>query len=305
MTEYIKANAVAGWTNLGSTITGLKNTPELRWASPLDLKNAVEKAFLETFGAKETAKAKAKVCFPISVDRSRMFVPRHSFTEFWIFIQEPKKEAKDKPTKQTEANFSVSASGSSKSVFEEGFLGRLHKPGENPQIKPSLREEHLKATGGLVYTRFPPEPNGYLHIGHSKAIFVNFGYAAHHGGKCYLRYDDTNPEKEEGRYFESILETVRWLGFEPWKITYSSDYFDQLYELAVVLIKKDKAYICHCTGELARYAWSSRYSDVHIHWCFVQARKFTNTEVVIMEVRERHANIGIALSRSRYESSKG
>ncbi|EIM88595.1 glutamine-tRNA ligase [Stereum hirsutum FP-91666 SS1] len=222
VTEYIKANAVAGWTNLGSTITGLKNTPELRWASPLDLKNAVEKAFLETFGAKETAKAKAK---------------------------EPKKEAKDKPTKQAEANFSVSASGSSKSVFEEGFLGRLHKPGENPQIKPSLREEHLKATGGLVYTRFPPEPNGYLHIGHSKAIFVNFGYAAHHGGKCYLRYDDTNPEKEEGRYFESILETVRWLGFEPWKITYSSDYFDQLYELAVVLIKKDKAYICHCTGE--------------------------------------------------------
>lgn len=98
-----------------------------------------------------------------------------------------------------------------------------------------------------MWTRFPPEPNGYLHIGHSKAIFVNFGYAAHQGGKCYLRYDDTNPEKEEERYFESILEMVRWLGFEPWKITYSSDYFDELHALAVKLIKRGKAYVCHCS----------------------------------------------------------
>lgn len=126
----------------------------------------------------------------------------------------------------------------------------MHKPGGNPQINDKLREAHLAATGGQVWTRFPPEPNGYLHIGHSKAIFVNFGYAAHNNGKCYLRYDDTNPEKEEARYFESILEMVRWLGFEPWKITYSSDYFTELYELAVELIKRDKAYVCHCTREL-------------------------------------------------------
>ena len=106
----------------------------------------------------------------------------------------------------------------------------------------------MKATGGQVWTRFPPEPNGYLHIGHSKAIFVNFGYAAHHDGRCYLRYDDTNPEAEEARYFESILEIVRWLGYEPWKITYSSDYFQHLYELAVELIRRDKAYACHCSG---------------------------------------------------------
>ena len=133
-------------------------------------------------------------------------------------------------------------------MFAEGFLGRLHKPGENPQVHPHLREQHLAATGGQVWTRFPPEPNGYLHIGHSKAIFVNFGYAAYHGGKCYLRYDDTNPEAEEAQYFESILETVRWLGFEPWKITYSSDYFDKLYELGEELIRRDKGYVCHCTG---------------------------------------------------------
>lgn len=148
-----------------------------------------------------------------------------------------------------------------KSVFEEGFLGQLHKPGGNPQIHPHLREAHLAATGGQVWTRFPPEPNGYLHIGHSKAIFVNFGYAAHHGGKCYLRYDDTNPEKEEARYFESILEMVRWLGFEPWKITYSSDYFAELYDLAVELIKRDKAYVCHCSR--------SSLSFIYLHLYFI------------------------------------
>lgn len=82
----------------------------------------------------------------------------------------------------------------------------------------------------------------------SKAIAVNFGYAAYHKGTCNLRYDDTNPEAEEQVYFDSILEIVRWLGFEPHRITYSSDHFDQLYGLAVELIKRDKAYVCFCTG---------------------------------------------------------
>jgi glutaminyl-tRNA synthetase len=121
--------------------------------------------------------------------------------------------------------------------------------GENLQVKPELMEKHLKETGGLVMTRFPPEPNGYLHIGHAKAININFGFAKAFGGHCYLRYDDTNPEVEEEQYFMSILEMVRWLGFEPWKITYSSDHFDRLFELAVDLIRRDKAYICHCSGE--------------------------------------------------------
>lgn len=218
--EYIKTNAVSGWANLGAVIGNLKTSPELRWANPLELKNTVERAFSESFGAKEAAKPKAK---------------------------ESKKDSV--PKAKTADSSAGSASTSTKVVFEEGFLGKLHKPGENPQINAGLRDAHLAATGGLVYTRFPPEPNGFLHIGHSKAIFVSFGYAAHHGGKCYLRYDDTNPEAEEGRYFESILEMVRWLGYEPWKITYSSDYFDRLYELAVELIRRDKAYICHCTGE--------------------------------------------------------
>ena len=160
-------------------------------------------------------------------------------------MQEPKSV---KSAEASASSTSTPALSNPRSVFGEGFLGKLHKPGENPQVRPALRDAHLKATGGMVYTRFPPEPNGYLHIGHSKAIFINFGYAAHHGGRCYLRYDDTNPEAEEAAYFESILEIVRWLGFEPWKITYSSDYFDELYDLAVELTRRDRAYVCHCTG---------------------------------------------------------
>ena len=100
-----------------------------------------------------------------------------------------------------------------------------------------------------VVTRFPPEPNGYLHIGHAKAITVNFGFAKHHGGQCYLRFDDTNPEAEEEKYFTAIKDMVKWLGFTPKEITYSSDNFDKLYEKAEQLINCGKAYVCHCDGK--------------------------------------------------------
>ncbi|XP_033354259.1 probable glutamine--tRNA ligase isoform X2 [Bombus vosnesenskii] len=133
----------------------------------------------------------------------------------------------------------------------------FHKPGENYKtegyiITPNthkLLQEHLKITGGKVITRFPPEPNGILHIGHAKAININFGYAAAHDGICYLRYDDTNPEKEEEKFFIGIREMVEWLGYKPAKITHSSDYFQQLYEWAIVLIEKDLAYVCHQSSE--------------------------------------------------------
>ena len=95
----------------------------------------------------------------------------------------------------------------------------------------------------------PPEPNGFLHIGHSKAIAINFGFAKYHGGECYLRLDDTNPEEEEKVFEESIIETVRWLGFRPKAVTYSSDNFQRLYDLAEDLIQKDKAYVCSCTSK--------------------------------------------------------
>ena len=99
-----------------------------------------------------------------------------------------------------------------------------------------------------VHTRFPPEPNGYLHIGHAKAITVNFGFAKSYGGVCNLRYDDTNPAKEEEQFFVSIKAMVNWLGFEPARITYSSDDFGRLYELAEELVRRGKAYVCHCSG---------------------------------------------------------
>lgn len=109
--------------------------------------------------------------------------------------------------------------------------------------------EHLRATGGRVVTRFPPEPNGYLHIGHAKAMFVDFGMAAARGGDCFLRFDDTNPEAEKREYIDHIQEIIAWMGWTPHRVTYSSDYFDRLHELAVQLIKGGNAYVCHQTGE--------------------------------------------------------
>ncbi|MFP4024480.1 MAG: glutamine--tRNA ligase, partial [Thiohalospira sp.] len=110
----------------------------------------------------------------------------------------------------------------------------------------SIIEEDLKnnKNNGIVYTRFPPEPNGYLHIGHAKSICLNFGLAQKYNGKTNLRFDDTNPEKEEVEYVDSIKEDVRWLGFE-WEgeARFASDYFDQLYEWAIKLIKQGDAYV--------------------------------------------------------------
>ncbi len=107
-----------------------------------------------------------------------------------------------------------------------------------------LEDLHTNKYGGRVHTRFPPEPNGYLHIGHAKSIVLNFGLAAEFGGKTNVRFDDTNPSKEETEYVESIIEDVRWLGFD-WesRLFYASDYFDQLYEWAIQLIKAGKAYV--------------------------------------------------------------
>jgi len=106
---------------------------------------------------------------------------------------------------------------------------------------------------GRVHTRFPPEPNGYLHIGHAKSICLNFGLAAEFGGKTNLRFDDTNPEKEEQEYVDSIIDNVRWLGFQ-WQepVCYASDYFDQLYEWAQRLVRAGKAFVCDLTAEEMR-----------------------------------------------------
>ena len=107
--------------------------------------------------------------------------------------------------------------------------------------------------GGRVITRFPPEPNGYLHIGHAKSICLNLGLAQEFGGECHLRFDDTNPSREEVEYVQAIQEDVRWLGFD-WgqNLFYASDYFGQLYEYAIRLIDKGKAYVCDLTSDEVR-----------------------------------------------------
>jgi len=135
--------------------------------------------------------------------------------------------------------------------------------GETP-VESSTRSNFIRDTiiedlksgkhGGRVQTRFPPEPNGYLHIGHAKAIYLDFGLAAEFGGKCNLRFDDTNPSKEETEYVDSIQEDVRWLGFEWDALFYASDYFAQLYDWAVQLIKAGKAYVCDLSAaEIREY----------------------------------------------------
>ncbi len=123
-------------------------------------------------------------------------------------------------------------------------------------IKEIIQEDlRTNKWGGRVQTRFPPEPNGYLHIGHAKSICLNFGTAAEFGGKCNLRFDDTNPSKEEVEYVDSIKEDVRWLGFD-WedRLFFASDYFEQMYEYAVQLVKQGRAFVCDLSAdEITQY----------------------------------------------------
>ncbi|RLB15353.1 MAG: glutamine--tRNA ligase [Deltaproteobacteria bacterium] len=132
-----------------------------------------------------------------------------------------------------------------------------------PEAKPKPSKDFIRAIidedlrtnkyEGRVHTRFPPEPNGYLHIGHAKSICLNFGIAEEYGGLCNLRFDDTNPSKEDVEYVQSIMEDVRWLGYD-WgdRLYYASDYFEQLYQYAIELIRKGKAYVCDLSPEEIR-----------------------------------------------------
>ncbi|XP_042033190.1 glutamine--tRNA ligase, cytoplasmic-like isoform X3 [Salvia splendens] len=184
--------------------------------------------------------------------------------------EKPVKKKKEKPAKAEVRLFNeksvVEVTAPEKPTEEEiNPFSIFPSPDENFKVhteiyfsdRPVLRacnskeilEKHLKVTGGKVHTRFPPEPNGYLHIGHAKAMFVDFGLAKERGGGCYLRFDDTNPEAEKKEYIDHIEEIVGWMGWEPFKITYTSDYFQELYELAVELIRRDHAYVDHQTPD--------------------------------------------------------
>ncbi|VEU19551.1 DEKNAAC100451 [Brettanomyces naardenensis] len=199
----------------------VKSLESLKWASPSLFKPAIDSLLLEYLGPKDERDIVKK--------KSKKAAPAKS-----------KQEEKVEDTLQLDKLHNM---------FVEGFLGDLHKPGKEPQKWDDVKAAHAEFIQGQVYTRFPPEPNGFLHIGHSKAIMVNFGYAKYYGGHCYLRFDDTNPEKEDQIYFDSIKRCVKWLGYEPWKVTYSSDYFDELYALAEKLISSGYGYVDHSTPE--------------------------------------------------------
>ena len=148
--------------------------------------------------------------------------------------------------------------------FRLRILNPSQPPGRMPEtsrdaratdfIRAIVAEDVRKGThGGAVITRFPPEPNGYLHIGHAKSLTLNFGIAAEFGGRCHLRFDDTNPETEESHYVDSIKDAVQWLGFD-WgeHLYFASDYFEQMYEFAVHLIRTDRAYVDSQPDEAVR-----------------------------------------------------
>ncbi|MFR8250757.1 MAG: glutamate--tRNA ligase family protein, partial [Anaerovoracaceae bacterium] len=134
------------------------------------------------------------------------------------------------------------------------------KPGEEKAARESVNFIHSIIEKDLednlydrpIKTRFPPEPNGYLHIGHAKSICLNFSTAEKYNGLCNLRFDDTNPLKEDTEYVESIMEDVKWLGFDWDEVRFASDYFETMYDCAVKLIKKGKAFVCGLNADEMR-----------------------------------------------------
>ena len=144
--------------------------------------------------------------------------------------------------------------------MQEDQMAESIKPGEEKAARESVNFIHSIIEKDLednlydrpIKTRFPPEPNGYLHIGHAKSICLNFSTAEKYNGLCNLRFDDTNPLKEDTEYVESIMEDVKWLGFDWDEVRFASDYFETMYDCAVKLIKKGKAFVCGLNADEMR-----------------------------------------------------
>jgi len=200
----------AGWESKGLPGTMMgKVRQQLKWANPSLVKKHVDVKLVELLG------------------------------------EPPAQQPKKKQTKQTKQAKPKLVEEKKREKLST-CIGRELKSAKNP---PELLQKHLEATGGKVMTRFPPEPNGYLHIGHAKAMRFSFTMAAENEGSCYLRFDDTNPEKESEEYIQSIIDNVKWLGYTPWKITHASEYFGDIFELAKELIRRGKAYVDEQPGE--------------------------------------------------------
>eukprot|EP01084_Bolivina_argentea_P298975 515333_1 len=162
-----------------------------------------------------------------------------------------------KKTKAKKAKPDEESKDSEDVVTIQKFIDKIESGRELDVAKNTesqLKQKHealrkLKLEPNTFLARFPPEPNGFLHIGHCKAMTFNFTLAEKIGGNCYLRFDDTNPTTEKQLFIDNIIENVTWMGFKPWQVTYSSQYFDELYQLAVKMIKNGDAYVCHQSGE--------------------------------------------------------
>lgn len=162
----------------------------------------------------------------------------------------PKPKAKGKGNQNQQKNEEKKAEEVPDEPDFKGIVASFPSPADNAMKNPKeIQEEHMKVTGGSYMTRFPPEPNGWIHIGHAKAMFLDFGLAEMKGGKTYMRFDDTNPAKEKDEFIEGIKYDVQWMGYNWFKITHTSDYFHQLYDFAIQLIKDGLAYVCHQTKE--------------------------------------------------------
>jgi glutaminyl-tRNA synthetase len=177
-------------------------------------------------------------------DRQKMM---KKLEEKFVAVIGPKGEADKAPSKGAPKKSDTDSADAGRVKIQDSI--RFPDPKENHQNLKETLEKHLASTGGKVVTRFPPEPNGYLHLGHAKAMSLDFGYAKKTGGICYMRFDDTNPEAESQEYIDSILDSVKWMGHSWVKITHASDYFEELYNLAVELVRRGKAFVCHQTSE--------------------------------------------------------
>jgi glutaminyl-tRNA synthetase len=155
-------------------------------------------------------------------------------------LVKPKKKS-DKPVKKTEKEIEEENQAAVKKYRLEKFMAKDLAEALNT---PEIFKAHKERTKGKVITRFPPEPNGHLHIGHCKAIRFNFKIAQDYEGYTYLRFDDTNPAKEKQEYIDNIIAGVKWLGYTPYEVTYASDYFQRIYETAIKLIERGKAFVC-------------------------------------------------------------
>ncbi|KAL0239028.1 hypothetical protein PCE1_004719 [Barthelona sp. PCE] len=186
------------------------------------------------------------------------FIPKgdcfHGVSERYNAILGPKTEADEEAIKEHKRQEKAARKGGKKkkqpapkkdSEKKGGAEAgeRFPKPEENKVNPPELLKAHLDRTGGMVVTRFPPEPNGFLHIGHAKAMYLDFGEAEATGGECNLRFDDTNPAAEKQEFIDLIIDCIKWMGYNPTRITYASDNFDRLFELAEELIRKELAYV--------------------------------------------------------------